>query len=121
MGERDKAGKPEGQAPVTLTAKATERVRELLADNRRVGHGIRVSIRDGGCSGFSYVMDLASAPSAGDVVVEHGGATLFVDQAAIPYLKGTTIDYVTGLHHAGFRFLNPQATRTCGCGESFTV
>jgi iron-sulfur cluster assembly protein len=66
-------------------------------------------------------MDLAPGPGEGDLVIEQDGAILYVASAAVPYLDGTTIDYVTGLHNAGFRFVNPQATRTCGCGESFSV
>jgi iron-sulfur cluster assembly accessory protein len=107
-------------AAVVLTPKAVEMVRELLVRQAEV-RGVRVSVRDGGCSGHSYVMDLAPGPGEGDLVIEQDGAILYVASAAVPYLDGTTIDYVTGLHNAGFRFVNPQATRTCGCGESFSV
>jgi len=107
--------------PVVLTPKAAQMVRELLIQQGRQGQGIRVSVRDGGCSGHSYVMDFAPGPADGDLVVEQDGATLYVEGAAVRYLEGTTIDYVSGLHNAGFRFVNPQATRTCGCGESFSV
>jgi iron-sulfur cluster assembly accessory protein len=110
-----------GSGPVVLTPKAVEKVKELLARQGRQGQGIRVSVRDGGCSGHSYVMDFAPGPAEGDLVIEQDGAALYVDAAAVPYLDGTTIDYVSGLHNAGFRFVNPQATRTCGCGESFGV
>ncbi len=112
---------PGDSRPVVLTPKAAEMVRELLVRQARPDQGIRVSVRDGGCSGHSYVMDFAPGPADGDVIVEQDGATLYIDATAVPYLVGTTIDYVSGLHSAGFRFVNPQATRTCGCGESFSV
>lgn len=110
-----------GGDPVVLTPKAAGMVKELLVRQGRQGHGIRVSVRDGGCSGHSYVMDFAPGPSEGDLVIEQDGAALYIDSVALPFLDGTTIDYVSGLHNAGFRFVNPQATRTCGCGESFSV
>jgi iron-sulfur cluster assembly accessory protein len=106
---------------VTLTARAVEMVKEMLERQGRQGQGIRVSVRDGGCSGHSYVMDFAPGPADGDLVIERDGAVLYVDAGALPYLDGTTIDYVAGLHNAGFRFVNPRASRTCGCGESFSV
>jgi iron-sulfur cluster assembly accessory protein len=112
---------PVAVAPVALTPQAVERIKELVAGEGRSGHGLRVTVRDGGCSGFSYGLDLAPAPSADDLVFEQNGAAVFVERSAVSYLAGTTIDYVTGLHHAGFRFVNPRATRTCGCGESFAV
>ena len=70
---------------------------------------------------MSYELEFTAAPKDGDVVLETDSVSLFVDQAALPHLKGTTVDYVEGLHRAGFRFMNPQADRTCGCGESFSV
>ena len=109
------------EEPVVVTPAAAEQMKELCAREDRAGQGIRIWVRDGGCSGMSYAMDFAPAPADNDIVIRRDGALLFVDGAALPYLKGTTIDYVTGLHHAGFRFVNPQANRTCGCGESFSV
>ncbi len=109
------------EAPIGLTPKAVEMLKAMLAREGHTGHGLRVTVRDGGCSGLSYAMDLAPQPAAGDVVIEQDGAWVAVDPAALVQLRGTTSDYVTGLHHAGFRFSNPQATRTCGCGESFSV
>jgi iron-sulfur cluster assembly accessory protein len=110
-----------GDAPVVLTSRAVEMLKEILAREGRAGQGLRVTVRDGGCSGLSYGVDFALAPAEGDVVVRQDGAWVAIDAAALAHLHGTTIDYVTGLHHAGFRFSNPRATRTCGCGESFSV
>jgi iron-sulfur cluster assembly accessory protein len=107
--------------PVTLTPKAVEMINEIVMREGRVGQALRVSVNGGGCSGLSYALDFVSTPHEGDVTVEQQGVTLFVAGDALAVLEGTTIDYVTGLHRAGFRFMNPQANRTCGCGESFSV
>ena len=108
-------------APVTLTPKAVEMVKEIVAREGRDGQALRVSVNGGGCSGLSYALDFVTTPREGDVTVEQQGVTVFVASDALAYLDGTTIDYVTGLHRAGFRFVNPHANRTCGCGESFSV
>jgi iron-sulfur cluster assembly protein len=108
-------------APVTLTPKAVEMVKEIVAREGRDGQALRVSVSGGGCSGLSYALDFVATPCEGDLRVEQQGVTVFVASDALAYLVGTTIDYVAGLHRAGFRFTNPQANRTCGCGESFSV
>jgi iron-sulfur cluster assembly accessory protein len=107
--------------PVTLTEKAIEMVKEIVARDGLNGQALRVSVNDGGCSGMSYALDFSPAPQDGDLTLEQEGVTVYVASDALAYLEGTTIDYVTGLHRAGFRFVNPQANRTCGCGESFSV
>lgn len=107
--------------PVTLTPRAVEMVKEIMARDGLEGQALRVSVNDGGCSGMSYALDFVPTPLDGDVTLEQDGVTVFVAAQALAYLDGTTIDYVTGLHRAGFRFVNPQASRTCGCGESFNV
>jgi len=96
-------------------------VKEIVTRDGLAGQALRVSVNDGGCSGMSYALDFAPAPHDGDLTLEQDGVTLYVASDAVTYLEGTTIDYVTGLHRAGFRFMNPQANRTCGCGESFSV
>jgi iron-sulfur cluster assembly protein len=111
----------EHSGPVQITERAAEMVKELLGREGRAGDGLRVWVDTGGCSGMSYQLDFAAVPQDGDLTLEQRGVRLFVDQAAVSYLQGTTIDYVSGLHRAGFRFVNPQASRTCGCGESFSV
>ena len=107
--------------PILLTARAVERLKELLVHEGRAGHGLRVTLRDGGCSGLTYEVELTPNPGDGDLVIERDGVWVAVEQTAVERLRGSTVDYVTGLHHAGFRFANPRATRTCGCGESFSV
>lgn len=104
-----------------FTEKAIAQVKVAMQREGALGHGLRVGVRGGGCSGWEYQMALAERPVPGDVVLEFGGVRVFVDQASQPFLRGVTIDYVSGLHGAGFKFLNPNASRTCGCGSSFSV
>jgi iron-sulfur cluster insertion protein len=106
---------------VTLTAKAAEMVKAAMAKEKVVGFGLRVGVVGGGCSGFQYHLAFEEAPAADDVVYEQYGVRIFVDTASQEHLAGVTVDYVTGLHGAGFKFLNPNASRTCGCGSSFAT
>jgi iron-sulfur cluster assembly accessory protein len=108
------------QTFVTLTARAAEMVREAMEQENLQGHGIRIGVVGGGCSGFQYSMDFESAAKDGDVVLEQSGVKLFVDPMSSMYLQGVTIDYVQGLQGAGFKFTNPNAKNTCGCGSSFS-
>ena len=108
------------QTLVALTAKAVQMVKEAMAQENLTGHGIRVGVVGGGCSGFQYSMDFESAAKDGDVVLEQSGVKLFVDPMSSMYLQGVTIDYVQGLQGAGFKFTNPNAKNTCGCGSSFS-
>jgi iron-sulfur cluster assembly accessory protein len=106
---------------VTLTDRAVEMVREAIEAENLQGHGIRIGVVGGGCSGFQYSMDFESAAKDGDVVLEQSGVKLFVDPMSSMYLQGVTIDYVQGLQGAGFKFTNPNAKNTCGCGSSFST
>ena len=82
---------------------------------------VRVGVRGGGCSGFSYFMDSQDDHREDDKTIESLGITIIVDKKSYLYLMGTSIDYIDGLNGAGFKFSNPSAKRTCGCGESFSV
>jgi iron-sulfur cluster assembly accessory protein len=82
--------------------------------------GLRVSVVGGGCSGFQYSLSFDSRKE-GDVEREIDGTKIFVDEISLPYIAGTTLDYVENLHAGGFRFDNPRASRTCGCGSSFSA
>ena len=113
---------PADAEPLQLTATAVERIKETLAkENLGAEFGIRLAVTGGGCSGMSYAMNFESEARPDDRVLEFDGVRVFVDEASAPYLAGTTVDYVVGLHKEGFKFVNPKATRTCGCGESFAV
>lgn len=106
---------------LTLTDKAIQQVKLLLARDNREGHGLRVSVTDGGCSGFSYKLDFAREGKPGDLVLESDNLRVFVDSTSAPYLKGMTIDYAASLYGGGFKFINPNASATCGCGTSFSA
>ncbi len=111
-----------GGGPVTLTARAVEMVKAAM-EREAVGpgHALRLGVVGGGCSGFSYSMAFDKEPNADDTVVETGGIRVLIDAASREYLEGIVVDYVTGLHGSGFKFLNPKATRSCGCGSSFSA
>lgn len=82
---------------------------------------LRVGVRAGGCSGYSYDLSFTQDREAEDLVIEYGGVRLLLDPRSEMLLKGTTLDYSSGLNGKGFIFTNPNATGTCGCGESFSV
>jgi len=107
-------------SPVTLTDKATAKVGELLAQEDTEGLALRVAVRPGGCSGYSYEMFFDADIAADDVVREFSGVKVVVDSASADLLKGSTLDYADGLQGDGFHVTNPNATRTCGCGSSFS-
>ena len=111
---------PEG--PITLTAKAVQMVK-ITRDQEGIEptYALRVAVRGGGCSGFEYALDFDGEERDNDHVLEYDGLTVRVDGLSARYLQGTTVDYVLGMQGAGFKFINPNAAGTCGCGSSFTV
>jgi len=112
---------PEPDSPVTLTAKAVEMVKNAMAQENLQGYGIRVGVVGGGCSGFQYSMDFENQPKDGDLSFDVDGVKVYLDPMSSMYLQGVTIDYVVGLQGAGFKFNNPSAKNTCGCGSSFST
>lgn len=106
--------------PIALTPKAVEMIRSAMAQEGLQDHGIRVGVVGGGCSGFQYSMDFDKGANDGDLTFEQEGIKFFVDPMSSMYLQGVTIDYVQGLQGAGFKFENPNAKQTCGCGSSFS-
>lgn len=106
---------------ISLTDSAAEMAKATLQREGLAEHALRVAVAGGGCSGFQYALSFDNTVRPDDTVVEQNGIRLLVDSSSLPYLKGVTIDYVHGLHGAGFKFLNPNATRTCGCGSSFSA
>jgi iron-sulfur cluster assembly accessory protein len=106
---------------VKLTPTAVEMVRKMRAkEGLGADRGMRIGVVGGGCSGFQYSLNF-DTQKEGDRVTDFGGVLVFVDEISLPYIAGTTLDYVEGLHGAGFRFDNPRASRTCGCGSSFSA
>ena len=106
---------------LTLTENAIRQVKLLLARDKKEGHGLRVGVTDGGCSGFSYKLDFDKEQKPEDTVREWDGLKVYVDLKSAPFLKGTVIDFVAGIYGGGFKFTNPNATGTCGCGTSFSA
>lgn len=113
---------PQPETPVLMTPKAVEMVK-ITREQEGIAatHGLRIAVRGGGCSGFEYALDFENEARDNDWVYEQSGLTVYVDAVSARYLEGTTIDYVMGMAGAGFKFNNPQARGTCGCGSSFTV
>ncbi|MEW6297882.1 MAG: iron-sulfur cluster insertion protein ErpA [Thermodesulfobacteriota bacterium] len=111
---------PDGPV-LALTDVAVEKVKEVMAREGLTRGGLRVSVVGGGCSGFQYNLALDEHAREDDTVLEQGGVQVFIDPISQQYLYGVTLDYVSGLHGAGFKFINPNATRTCGCGSSFAA
>lgn len=115
-------GEPELDTPVTLTPKAVDMVRHTR-DQEGIdpSYGLRIAVRGGGCSGFEYALDFESEARPNDFCYEQSGLKIFVDGLSARYLQGTSIDYVLGQTGAGFKFNNPNASGSCGCGSSFAV
>jgi iron-sulfur cluster assembly accessory protein len=107
-------------SPVTLTDEATSKVADLLAQEGNPELALRVAVRPGGCSGYSYEMFFDSEIADDDVVRTFGDVKVVVDPESADLLKGSTLDYKDGLQGAGFHISNPNASRTCGCGSSFS-
>ena len=107
---------------ITVSETAKSRAIELMqAEKHPEGCFIRVGVEGGGCSGLSYKLSFDSTLKEGDQVFEDKGIKVVVDKKSFLYLVGTELDYSGGLNGKGFVFVNPNATRTCGCGESFAV
>jgi len=104
---------------ISLTDKAAEKVRQILSSEDGGKHALRVGVKGGGCSGFSYTLDIDKIFAESDQVFEEKGIKIVIDAKSFIYLGGTQVDYVENLTGSGFSFSNPNATRTCGCGSSF--
>ncbi len=104
-----------------ITELAVTKVREMAKAQNLDGHALRVMVVGGGCSGLTYDMDFEEGQKDGDWVLDFHGLKVFVDPMSHEYLDGTHIDYVESFQFTGFHFENPNATRTCGCGSSFSV
>ena len=105
---------------ITVTDSAAAKVKELLEQEDEDNLALRVAVRPGGCSGFSYEMFFDSDVSDDDTKVTFGQVEVIVDASSAMLLEGATLDYKDGLNQAGFAIDNPNAQRTCGCGQSFS-
>jgi iron-sulfur cluster assembly protein len=106
-------------AGITVTPRAAQKMLDILRDQGTPDHGVRVGVRGGGCTGLSYLIEPCAAPDARDKIFELHGIKIFVDPKSFLYLRGMEIDFKPlGM---GFTFNNPNAKKSCGCGESFSV
>jgi iron-sulfur cluster assembly protein len=104
---------------VSMTAAAVTQLRDILAKQGQAQLGLRVFVQPGGCSGMSYGMGFEDQTQDGDIVTEHNGVRLYVDQVSARYIKGAEIDFVDSLMGGGFTVHNPNAVSSCSCGSSF--
>ncbi len=109
------------QKQITLTAKGAEKVKEFMKQEGRDDLFLRVYVSGGGCAGLSYGMGFEEKPDQDDAVIEEHGVKLLVDTYSSRYLKGTEIDYIESLMGAGFKINNPNVTKSCSCGHSFST
>ena len=102
---------------IELTDSAAKKIKEVLEGTENTG--VRAAVQGGGCSGFQYKLKMEERPTEDDKIIETKGVKIYVDKKSYIFLIGTTIDFVSEMMQMGFKFVNPNAKRTCGCGESF--
>lgn len=105
---------------VILTPAAVEKVRSMMVKENKPEHGLRVGVVTGGCAGLSYEMRLQKSAYENDITLEQDGIKIFVNKESADFLKGIEIDYVDTLKESGFKYKNPNAKSSCGCGTSFS-
>lgn len=105
---------------ITVTSSAATKVKELLEAEGEAGMALRIAVRPGGCSGYSYEMFFDGDRSDTDSVLQQEGITVTIDSDSGKLLNGATLDYSDGLNGKGFKITNPNNSRTCGCGQSFS-
>jgi iron-sulfur cluster insertion protein len=106
---------------LSLTPRAADKVKEIRDSEGLAEQGLRVRVIGGGCAGFSYDLFFEDETTEMDQTFTSHGIPIYVDMMSVQYVEGTEIDYVEGLQGAGFKFVNPQAKQTCGCGSSFAT
>jgi iron-sulfur cluster assembly protein len=110
------------ETEIKITEKAVKEIKKIIEDNKiPENYGLRVGVKGGGCSGLTYTMNFDESGREGDTLIEQDSIKLFVDGKSLFYLSGTELDFSDGLNGRGFIFNNPNAVKTCGCGESFGV
>ena len=107
---------------ILLSEKALSEIKRIMSENQVPdSYGLRVGVKGGGCSGFTYTLGFDGEVKEGDTIIEDNEVKLFIDGKSLFYLSGTELDFSDGLNGKGFVFSNPNATKTCGCGDSFGV
>ena len=108
------------QPVVVLTPAAIDKVKSMMAKEGKAGYALRVGVVTGGCAGLSYEMKFQKNPYDNDVTAEQDGLRVIVNQESVAFLKGIQIDYIDTLKESGFKYKNPNASSSCGCGTSFS-
>jgi len=103
---------------VSLTEKAAEKVKQLLAKENKPDYGLRVGVTPGGCSSYMYDIGIEKEPKQDDLIIEDKGVRIFINPESIAFMKGSTVDYLDALTNAGFKINNPNVKTSCGCGHS---
>lgn len=112
----------QSETEINVTEKAAKEIRRIMSDNKVTdNYGLRVGVKGGGCSGLTYTLGFDLEKKDGDSVIEMNGVKLIIDGKSLFYLTGMELDFSDGLNGKGFIFNNPNAKKTCGCGESFGV
>lgn len=106
---------------VTLTESAVKAVSRFIESSDKEIAGLRIKVDGGGCSGLQYGLKLENSISEGDIIHEISGLKMLIDEASQPLLEGVTVDFVDSMEGSGFKFENPNATASCGCGKSFSA
>ncbi|MEW7980346.1 MAG: iron-sulfur cluster assembly accessory protein [Candidatus Sedimenticola endophacoides] len=106
---------------LTLTENAQKAIKRFIKGSDTPVDGLRISVSGGGCSGMQYAMALEDNPNKDDTIIESYGFKVFVDPLSVPLLAGVTVDFLDGMDGSGFKFENPNATGSCGCGKSFSA
>lgn len=106
---------------VEVTEKAASKAREFAQKAGKAHCGLKIAVQGGGCSGLQYVLELVDGPEDSDKVISQNGIEVYIPKRAFVFLAGTVLDFSDGLNGRGFEFHNPNAKRTCGCGDSFAV
>ncbi len=104
---------------IELTDSAIEAVKTAISKADDVQAGLRIQVEAGGCAGYKYLMGLVREPNEDDAIVRFSDVAVFIDEASLPLLAGTTVDFVVALEGSGFTFENPNAENSCSCGKSF--
>ena len=103
----------------TVTPKAAEMVKNIMKNEGKEGHGLRVTVMPGGCAGYTYGLDFADGAEDGDLTITSNDVKIFINEDVEPLIRGAKLDFVESLMGAGFVLDNPNSTKSCGCGKSF--
>jgi len=105
---------------INLTESAAIAIKKFIESSEKTVEGLRISVQGGGCSGFQYGLSLEDSVSDSDVIIDNAGLKVLIDPESATLLEGITVDFVDSINGAGFKFENPNATASCGCGNSFS-